>query len=289
MITQLDTHFPKEHAMRISILITVAVLLAVSGPAAAQVLAGTSLIADIWKDVAGPGEPVSVLIPPAMCPGHFDMKPSDIEAARTCRMVLLHPWQQQMSGVKKTLEAAGVGEDRVRVVDVSGNWMAPDAQREAVKAVFALASAGNETLSPEMKQRTVRRVQRYEQALAEARGRLAEVNPAAVKVLCSGQQEDLVRWAGFDIVAVFGRPEDMSMAAIEQLNRKARESGARLIIDNLQSGDVQLGKTLASDTGTRQVVLSNFPGAFENTDTWDEAFLHNIGLLVEAAGEPGNG
>jgi zinc transport system substrate-binding protein len=43
-----------------------------------DIMAGSSLIGNIIQDVAGDKMETRTLIPPGVCPGHNDVKPSDI-------------------------------------------------------------------------------------------------------------------------------------------------------------------------------------------------------------------
>jgi hypothetical protein len=98
-------------------------------------------------------------------------------------------------------------------------------------------------------------------------------------------QAGFVMWAGFNITAIYGRPEDLSVADVEQLVTDAREAGVALVIDNLQSGATTLGAAVEQDIEAIPVTISNFPGGLENTETWEKAIDKNVDLLLEALNE----
>jgi len=58
-----------------------------------KVVTSTSLIAQIVERVGGDLVSVVNIIPPAQCPGHFDVKPSDIQKLADADLFLLHGWQ----------------------------------------------------------------------------------------------------------------------------------------------------------------------------------------------------
>jgi zinc transport system substrate-binding protein len=60
-----------------------------------------------------------------------------------------------------------------------------------------------------------------------------------------------------------------------------------LVIDNLQSGATTISAAMIQDIGALQVTISNFPGGFENTETWEKAIDKNVDLLLEALNEWG--
>lgn len=39
---------------------------------------------------------------------------------------------------------------------------------------------------------------------------------------------------------------------------------------------------MANEIGAEQVTLSNFPGGFDNTETWEKAVENDVDLLLEA-------
>ena len=53
-----------------------------------------------------------------------------------------------------------------------------------------------------------------------------------------------------------------------------------LIIDNMQSGQ-DAGKGISEELGCKRIILSNFPGGFDNTETWEKAIDRNIELILE--------
>jgi len=86
-------------------------------------------------------------------------------------------------------------------------------------------------------------------------------------------------------VDTYGRPEDLSPADVNQLITEAKQAGVVLIIDNLQSGSATLGASIEQDVEAIPVTISNFPGGFENTETWEKAIDKNVDLLLEAWNE----
>ena len=255
------------------------------GPRAEEVVAGSSLIQAIIRDLTGTQRRLSSLLPPGMCPGHFDVRPSDIEALADCRALIIHEWQRPMANVKGIIEAAGLSETRIKVAKPEGNWMVPAVQAEAVRSVARILAE----VQPEGAARRAERAAARSKAVllfgAEVKRRLEQAEVAHVRVLCDEMQAPFVKWAGFDIVAAYGRPEELSVADIQKLIQQARKDGVVLVIDNLQSGDTKISEALARDADAIQVVLSNFPGAFEDTQTWEKALQKNVDLLLTAIDE----
>lgn len=67
-----------------------------------------------------------------------------------------------------------------------------------------------------------------------------------------------MKWAGFDIMATYGRSENLTPRALRDLIEIGRKHHVRLVVDNLQSGP-EIGSQIAEDIGAGHVVLTNFP------------------------------
>jgi len=270
----------------LAVLVLAALLLPLSctssSVASVDIMAGSSLITNIIQDVAdGKLEP-RTLIPPGMCPGHYDVKPSDIEALANSKGLFIHDYQENFKNITGLIEAADNPNLIVRVLDVKGNWMAPPVQAEAVdKIAQALGEIDQENSAHYQK----KAAERAQAILAKGEGvknRLLEAGVEEVTVICADMQAGFAEWAGFDVLAIYGRPEDLSVAEVENLVVESKEAGVALVIDNLQSGATAASETMAQDIGAAQVTISNFPGGFEDTETWEKALDKNVDLLLEA-------
>jgi len=268
----------------VGILVTVLVLAQHAQPSV-DIMAGSSLIANIIQDVAGDKMETRTLIPPGTCPGHYDVKTSDIGALANSKALFIHNFQQNYENVTGAIEAAENPDLIIMVINITGNWMTPPVQAEAVGKIAqalgeidsenAVYYAGNAT---ERAQAILAKGEEVEDILSDA-------GVEQVKVICAEMQAGFVSWAGFDIVATFGRPEELSPTDLNQLVTEAKQSGVALVIDNLQSGTATLGAAIEQDVEAIPVTISNFPGGLENTETWEKAIDKNVDLLLEALNE----
>ena len=99
--------------------------------------------------------------------------------------------------------------------------------------------------------------------------------------MCADQQTGFVKWTGLNVIATFGRPDSLTPQVVKELVDRGREAKVTLIIDNLQSGQ-DAGAGIAEELGIKRIILSNFPGGFDNTETWEKAIDRNIELILEA-------
>jgi zinc transport system substrate-binding protein len=251
----------------------------------ADIMTGNSVIADVTQDLADGKLEVCNLIPPGMCPGHYDVKPSDVETLANSKALLIHNWQQNMKNITGLVEAADNPDLIIKVIDVPDAPMVPDIQAETIDKIAQALSEIDPANSAYYQQRGELRKQAVLTKGEEVQSRLKEAKVSEAKVICSDMQAGFVDWAGFNIVATYGRPEELSVAEVEQLVTEAKQAGVALVIDNLQSGSTGSSEAMALDIGAVQVTISNFPGGFEDTETWEKTVDKNADLLLEALNE----
>jgi zinc transport system substrate-binding protein len=226
-----------------------------------KVVTTTSLIASIVEKVGGDKVQVANIIPPA-------------------QLFLTHGWQGEMFSTD-LIESADNPELKVVSLNIPGNWMTPTVQAQAVGNITStLAEIDPQNAS------YYQNNARSQQAAITAKGnelkaRLEAGNLSQFNVICSEQITGLVQWTGFNVIASYGRPEDLSIKDLQDLIEKAKEASVALVIDNLQSG-FNAGEAMVQDIGAIQVTLSNFPGGFDDTETWEKAVEKDVDLMLEA-------
>jgi ABC-type Zn uptake system ZnuABC Zn-binding protein ZnuA len=279
--------FATPNLIRVTLILLGAIAAAV-GTANAQpagrlrIVAATTLIAEVVADIGGDAVEIATLIPPASCPGHFDVKPGDMQLLAEARLFFLHSWQSRTfsAGI---IRASGNPALRKAVLEVPGNWMTPPVQVAATERIAAVLAEADPARAGDYRSAAERRKVEIQKIGAAQAQRLAQTGVRDLRVLANEVQADFVRWAGLQVVGAFGRGEDMSPREVEDAVRLGREHAVRLVVDNLQSGR-QAGIGIAKEIGAVQVTLSNFPGGFENTETWEKAIVKNVDLLIAAKG-----
>ena len=248
-----------------------------------SILAGTSLLGGIVDSLAGQSSPVQILLPPNSCPGHYDMRPADVEKAAKCDLLMIQPWQEKMPNVAGLIRAAELPPERVVVVGVPGNWMLPENRLKAIAATAASLIKRYPARQADI-EAAAQTLQLRAKATAESV--LAEFGKAytkdTVKAFANQQQADFVRWLGLDVLETFGRAEGMSVAQMDTLCARAKKESVALVVDNLQSGDTKLGGEIAAAAHAPHVVLSNFPGATADVADWDAQIRRNAALVADA-------
>jgi len=168
-------------------------------------------------------------------------------------------------------------------IDIQDNWMTPPVQAEAANLISAaLCQADSENSDA------------YQQAAAEYRGavaakeiqlraELAAIDLSQINVICAENQAGFLNWADCNVVASYGRPDSLTPQVVKELVDTGRSQQVTLIVDNLQSGQ-DAGASIAEELGCTRIILTNFPGGFDNTETWEQAIDYNIQQLLEVIG-----
>jgi len=252
-----------------------------------KVVTSTSLLASIVERVGGEMVDVVNIIPPMQCPGHFDVKPSDIQKLADAKLFLLHGWQGEMfaqdliaTADNPDLTVVQISDEDIKVGE-NTNWMTPPVQQAAVDRIATALSKVDDKNSSAYQQSAAELKAQIETKETEIKARLAKEDLASINVMCSNQLPGFVQWVGLNIVAVFGRPDSLTPQVVQELVDKGREEKVILIIDNLQSGQ-DAGKGLAEELSCARIILTNFPGGFDNTETWEKAIDYDIELILEA-------
>lgn len=245
-----------------------------------KVVTSTSLLAQIVERVGGDKVSVVNIIPPAQCPGHFDVKPSDIQKLADAKLFIIHNWQGEKFAEDLIASANNKSLTTIQV-EIMGNWMTPPVQREAADKIAAVLAQ----IDPENITTYQNAAAEYEAKVtakeSEIKAMLGQVDLSKVNVLCDEQQAGFVKWADLNIISTYGRPETFTPQVVKDLLDKGKTGGVSLVIDNMQTGG-EAGKSLAEELGVKHIVLSNFPGGYESTDTWEKAIDKNIELILNA-------
>jgi zinc transport system substrate-binding protein len=237
-----------------------------------RIVASTTLIGAIVQAIGGDRFAVTTIAPAGLCPGHFDLKPSDVAAANNAGLILNHGWEAWYPALEKAIIPPG---PRRVTLATQGNWMVPDLQKQAAVEIAALLAEVDTARADTYRLAAARYGADVDSSAAAARAMLA--GRELPTVIAADQQTPFLRWLGFRVVATYGRPEDFTAQELTRLARMASDSGVKLVVDNLQSGP-HTGKPLADGLGAKHVTLTNFPlhGSYR------QALLDNADALARA-------
>ena len=66
-----------------------------------------------------------------------------------------------------------------------------------------------------------------------------------------------MQWLGFDVVIVYGNPNNLSSLDLTKISNKIKDNNVKYIVDNLQVG-TDIGRTLSKELNLKQIIISNF-------------------------------
>jgi zinc transport system substrate-binding protein len=216
---------------------------------------------------------VEAILPPGQCPGHYDVKLSDMEKVKNAELIVSFkdmPFMQSVSASDKEF---------LRLDTEGRNWMAPDSYLYGLNKLAEHLSQRY----PDEKNRIMGRknelteqVKSTRDSLGEKIGRAGIVGKA---VIASSLQKEPLEWMGFRVVGEYGRPEAISAKEIVQFAKVGRRHRVALVVDNLQSGP-DAGRGVAEALGIPHVVLSNFP----SENGYLATLKQNVHSVIAAAG-----
>lgn len=244
----------------------------------AVVAVSNSYLAAVARELLGADVPLTVLAEPGMCPGHFDMRPSQVRQAASCRVVLRFDFQQSLDA---RFQAAGGRLPRIIAVTVPGGMCEPASYVAACRqAADALVTEG---LVPRdvADQRLADVARRMEELAGWTHQQIEAAGLAGTPVLTSRHQAAFCGLLGLKVAATFPVADTAVLSEIDQAVQQGRAAGIRLIVANRPEGR-QAADALADQFQARVVVFDNFPAAKE-PDAFERLVRGNVAALVEAA------
>jgi zinc transport system substrate-binding protein len=247
-----------------------------SGP---QIAVTTSYLEATARDVLGDDVAFIRLAEPGTCPGHFDIRPSQVQALRQARALLRFDFQKSLDA---KLAGAESGGPRVAEVAVRGGMGRPDsylaACRQAAEHFVALGLLAPTNAGPRLESIGTR----LGILTRDLTNRVAEAGLAGAAVIASGHQRDFCAWLGLKVVAAFRPADTAGVREIEAAIAAGQHAQVRLIIANRPEGR-RTADALAERLGARVVVFENFPALRHDRLAFDEMVSANVAALLKAA------
>lgn len=248
-----------------------------------QIVTGTSAIYSAVKEFVDESHITGIVVPPNLCPGHFDLKPSDIEKFAKGNLIILHEWQRDLPAIKSLLKATSQHSDkRILWIPLQGSWMVPENYLKGLKTIGEMLVKEN-IISNDLYRNTLeKREKEILEFSNKAKEKLKSLEVGKINVISSNFQSQFLKWLGFNVIAEYPRAEEITIKLWGELLKLGQEKNVRLVVENLQSGEIQTVKSLAREIDAKSVVLSNFPLAYPEERSWEDSVLHNIEIIINA-------
>lgn len=238
----------------------------------------TSYLEAAASDLLGDALSIVRLAEPGTCPGHFDMRPSQIAALRQCRALFRFDFQ-------KGLDARFAGADdplRVTQVSVPRGMGRPGSYLLACRQMADALSALELVSRTEAETRLREIADRLDAVSRDATNRVNRAGLSGVAVIASGRQRDFCEWLGLDVVATFSGADAASIGEIEQAIAAGKLASVKLVIANLPEGR-RTADALAERLKADVVVFENFPPVRNGRVSFDAMLEANVEALVRTA------
>lgn len=248
-----------------------------------NVVTTTTEISSIVEKVGGDKVQVESIIPAAQCPGEFDVKPGDIQMLTNAKLFLMESWTSFIF-TADLIKSANNPNLKVEVINTQGNWMVPAVQAQAVSDITSTLAEIDPQNATYYQNNAKAELAAITATGNDLEDKLIAAKLTQVNVICDSMLPGLPQWAGFNVVASYPSYNEITPKIMQQLIDQGKQSGVALVIGNLQSGTSDDPATIASGIGSGavQVTLSNFPGGFPNTETWEKAIDQDVSLILGA-------
>lgn len=249
-------------------------------PAAAALVAATnSYLEAAAAETLQPGASVFRLAEPGTCPGHFDIRPSQIEALRRCRVLLRFEFQASIDQRLGKLRDQGL---RTAVIRIPGGLCEPDSYLSACRQVADTLVEAGLVERAAADERLAAAESRVQALASRCRERLHAGGWEGRPVLCSLHQEAFCRWLGLEVAGTFSGADTASIAQVEQAIQAGERLAAAAVIANLPEGR-KVADALGRRLGAPVVVFGNFPVfAEDGMPPFDALVTGNVEALLAA-------
>jgi len=241
------------------------------------VAATNSLLECAAKDLLGQSVPVLRLAEPGMCPGHFDIRPSQVQQIRSCRVLLRFEFQKSLDA---KLSGASDGGLRIAEIRISGGLCEPVSYLSACKQTADALVAARLIERSAADKRLAEINARIEQTVSQCRQKVQGLKDTPV--IASVHQEAFCKWLGLRPIALFSGADAASVGQVDAAVKQSEQAGAKLVIANLPEGR-RVADALAERLKCKVVVFGNFPALNAGQASFDDLLEANVNVLLKAA------
>lgn len=247
--------------------------------AQSDVAVSNSLLEAAVTDLLGDGTPVLRLTEPGSCPGHFDVRPSQISQLRNSRLLLRMDFQESLDA-----KLSGAMSDGLQIAPISlaGGLCEPDTYLDACRQTAdALVEAG--LLDAET---AAQRLDHITERMKELSLKVSETTAPVrgTTVIASVHQQAFCEWLGLNVVGTFRGADVEVPRQLQRAHDASRDAGAAIVIANRPEGR-RAADFLAERLDGSVVVFDNFPALDGRHGSFDDMVEDNIARLLEAAGQ----
>jgi zinc transport system substrate-binding protein len=230
------------------------------------------------RDVLLKGVPLVRLAGPAMCPGHFDMRPSQVSELAKCRLLVRFDFQQ---GLDEKAGAREGGPLKSLAVQVPGGLCEPESYLAVCRQIADHFVSAGELSQRAAEDRLTLVAQRAESLNRTASQKIDAARLRDTPVLASGHQAAFCHWLGLRVAATFSGSDTAGTREIDQAVTAGETAKAKIIVANEPEGR-KLADALADRLHAKVVVFANFPEP-DQAQAFDALVQRNLAALLAVA------
>ncbi|MBD3377272.1 hypothetical protein GF406_19750 [candidate division KSB1 bacterium] len=250
----------------------------------AEIAVANSYLHAVIYDLCGTQESIVNLVPPGMCPGHFDIRPSQVDQLCNCKILFVFDFQQNIEKVIQRIQKRGL---KVCIITPKPGMCIPDTYLSiAQQAATALSEQ-----RPEQKEFYEKRLQEIENRLDQLSSELSQTicqsDLENTNIISSSHQAEFAKWLGLNPVCTFSGRDTATPAQINQNLQKAGKNQIKVVIANEQEG-TELAESIANHLHIQFAVFSNFPDIDSTNDNpfaFDTLLRSNLNALIQGSDE----
>ena len=247
-----------------------------------EIAVANSYLKAVIEDLCGNQQPILSLVPPGMCPGHFDISPSKVNQLCNCKILFAFAFQQNIEKAIPRIKDKGL---KMCCIAPPQGLCIPDTYLAIVKQVVVTLSTEKPSQQTYYEQRLVEIENRMKNLSRELLQQIEQSKLKNSNVIVSQHQAEFVKWLGLNPVSVFSGRDTMTPAQINHNLREADLSKVNFIIANKQEG-TEFAEAFTEHLKTSLIVFSNFPDEKKHHTQlpgFDTLLHDNVKNLIEVS------
>jgi zinc transport system substrate-binding protein len=238
----------------------------------------TSYLEAAARDLLGDQLHLLRLAEPGTCPGHFDLRPSQVQELRHCAALFRFDFQSSLDS-----KIAALGTDRPFLAEISltSGLGHPTSYQSACRQVADHLVDLGLLAQSESDLRLANIDQRLVQLERQTSHRVLQLGWTGKPVIASTRQRDFCAWLGLKVIATFRGADTTSFSELETALAAAKAEPVKLIIANLPEGR-RTAEALAHRLQAAVVVFENFPALRDGRLSFDDMVQANLAALEHA-------
>jgi len=261
-------------------LLAVTLVPTISAEDSISIICTNTILADFTSEITkniSSNVTIDYIMPAGACPAHFDTRPSDVSKIINADVIISLGWEPWLEGLINKSGKTSV--DEIKCSNL-GEWNVPERAITYIECI----QDGLSTIFPAYKNIFELKADEYINLITitseQLKETIQEQGLADRQIIAMAWQQEFLTGLGLNVTKSYGPPEGLSVQDELSILSAASEYDVSVIIDNLQSG-IEFGARISDETGIVQVIFTNFPGAFPNTESYIDMLTYNTNELIK--------